>query len=96
MIPRKLASAYQAAGSYRELARRLRINPRYVYEYIAKGIEPTNPEIRAKLFLPRKPRQPRRPRPTPEWKKPIRRGIRKMKKATNDALQICSKPNPGA
>lgn len=85
-IPRKLAKQYQAAGSQRELARRLGINPKYVNDLLTKGIEPKNPDIRAKLCLPRSTR-PRRPRPpTPEWLKPIRRGIRKLAKETRKAI----------
>lgn len=85
-IPPRLAREYKAAGSQRELARRLKVNPKYVHDLLVKGIEPKNPEVRAALYLPRSTR-PRRPRPpTPAWLQPIKRGIRKLAKQTRKAI----------
>src|SRR5688572_19975757 len=53
--PRKLTTAFRRAGyNQRQLARDRGVNPRFINDLITKGIEPTNPEIRVKLFLPKK------------------------------------------
>jgi hypothetical protein len=41
----------------RETARRLGVNQKYVQENLIAGIEPTNPDIRELILLPRKPKK---------------------------------------
>jgi len=58
-IPRRLKAVIKRNnGRYHPIANELGINVFWVYNYIAKGREPRNPDIRKRLFLPplRKPR----------------------------------------
>lgn len=85
--PRKLAAAYHFARNKRGegfkihvLAERIGVNVRYIQDLIKNGIEPTNPEIRAKMFLSKKSRQVRAAeksdataKPMPEYVKYWRR-----------------------
>lgn len=58
--PRKLITRLRKCNwNQRELARQLGINVAYINKLVKHGIEPSNPDIRAALFLPRKPRKPR-------------------------------------
>lgn len=60
MLPKRLAAKLRKCkGNQRELARQLGINVAYINALIKHGKEPANPDIRAALFLPRKPRKPR-------------------------------------
>src|SRR3990172_8727856 len=52
--PKRLIAAVQKAGSERKFARECGINQSYVSQLLHRGIEPGNPEIRVKLFLPAK------------------------------------------
>jgi len=76
--PRKLITQLRKCKwNQRELARQIGINVAYINALVKHGKEPSNPDIRAALFLPRKPRKPRAPQsarpPLPEhlqwWKK---------------------------
>jgi len=61
--PRRLVAAWRRVGcSDRKLATLLKVNHSYVSQLLWRGIEPGNPEIRVKLFLPRKKRVPREPK----------------------------------
>lgn len=62
VIPRKLARAYREAGSLQACARVLEINPKYLHDFMVKGKDPTNEEVRLKMFLPRRPRGQGKPR----------------------------------
>lgn len=65
--PRRLVRAWRRAGqSDRRLAQQLDVNQYYVSQLLRRGIEPGNPDVREKLFLPRKPIQHREPKPE-EW-----------------------------
>jgi hypothetical protein len=61
--PRRLIHAWRQFGSDRKLAAHLEINQHYVSELLWRGHEPSNEEIRTKLFLPRRPRTKREPKP---------------------------------
>jgi hypothetical protein len=50
--PNRLKTAFKKAGSFSRLARTLELNVRYVHDLLKHGIEPVNPEIRLKLYLP--------------------------------------------
>lgn len=57
--PRKLKTEFKRAGyKYHRLAKARGINVKYIHDLITKGKEPSNPNIRQKLFLPKKPRAP--------------------------------------
>jgi hypothetical protein len=58
-VPHELIRALRAAGSTRKLEKQIGVNNFYICKLLNEGIEPTNPEIRVKLFLD-KPRKPRR------------------------------------
>lgn len=49
--PERLKTAFFEHGSYRNLADALGINAKYVHDLLAYGDEPSNLEIRLKLFL---------------------------------------------
>ena len=87
-VPQRLIKAYMDSGCIgRELARRLGVNDFYISQAL-RGIEPTNPAIRVKLFLSKHPRKPRQPRPPlPELERRAKRGIRSMVKETKRAVQ---------
>jgi hypothetical protein len=54
MTPRKLATVIKAHnGKYHPIAKELKVNVYWVHSYITKGKEPRNPEIRARMFLPK-------------------------------------------
>lgn len=87
--PKALITAYIEAGrNMRKLAKELYVNHLYVSQLLKDGIEPTNPEIRVKLFLPRKPRKPQTPKPE-EWQgqKKIKRNIARMAKDLRNSFK---------
>jgi hypothetical protein len=54
ITPRKLAAVIKAhTGKYHPIAKELKVNVYWIHSYITKGIEPRNPEIRARMFLPK-------------------------------------------
>jgi hypothetical protein len=57
-VPKQLIRELRVAGNVRALERKLGVNNFYLYKLLNEGIEPTNPEIRIKMFLD-KPRKPR-------------------------------------
>jgi hypothetical protein len=64
-LPARLRTeARRAKYKFHTLAQRLGVNVRYLYDLIERGVEPTNPEVRKKLFLPRHPRK-EKPVPIP-------------------------------
>ncbi len=92
--PRRLVSALHKAGwKERELARQRGVNILYVSQLLRHGIEPTDKTekgrcTRVQLYLSKYKRKPSAPRPPiPEWLKPIKRGIRVMKKKTLEAIE---------
>ena len=46
-----LEHSYQKEGSFEKLAEKLGVNVSYVYDYLVKGIIPSNPEIRHKMGI---------------------------------------------
>lgn len=66
-VPQDLVLAYREVDcNQHQLARRLGVNDFYLNQLLRKGIEPSNPDIRERLFLPRvkkKPRIKREPKP---------------------------------
>jgi len=83
------------AWNIRETARRLGVNQRYVDDNLMKGIEPTDAtengmEVRVRMFMkPNKPKPRKKRTPKPEeWhgQNFIKRSIRALVKATNDAV----------
>jgi len=82
--PRRLVRAWRDLGcSDRKLAELRGVNQFYVSQLLRRGIEPSNPEIRMQLFLPRRKRQPREPR-TEEFpgQKRIIKSIRSLHRKT--------------
>jgi hypothetical protein len=70
------------------LAKKLQVNDFYVNRLIKDGVEPSNPEIRVKLFLPRTKRKP--PTPIPELfvgQKRIKRKIAGMAKELRNSFK---------
>jgi hypothetical protein len=58
-VPAKLIHLYrELGGNQRALARHLAVNPGHINNLLKHGREPRDPEIRARLFLPKKMRQP--------------------------------------
>ena len=61
--PPKLKAAFrQVEYKYHDLVSKLKVNPRYLYDLIANGIEPNDTtkklqEVRIKMFLPRRKRK---------------------------------------
>ena len=88
-VPKRLISDWRKVGrSDRKLADLRGVNHFYISELLWRGIEPSNPEIRAKLSLPRKPIKPRGPDTRPEWLKIVQKGIRFMRtETTRDILR---------
>ena len=87
--PKALISAYiRAERNMRRLAKELCINHLYVSQLLKDGIEPTNPEIRVKLFLPRVSRKPRTPKPE-EWQgqKRVKKNIARMAKGLRNSFK---------
>ena len=90
--PPKLVKKFHKCGSFHKLADEIRVNVIHIHALITKGKEPTHRTekgraVRAALYLPRRPRKHTSPKlPIPEWKKTIKRGIRRMKKATHTAV----------
>ena len=82
--PSKLKTEFRRARyKFHALAKARGINVRYIHDLISKGIEPTNPNIRQKLFLPKKPRNARaEPKPYTEppehikWWRSLKKDIR--------------------
>jgi len=72
--PKKLITDFRRVDyKYHHLAELRSVNVYYIYQLIKYGKEPTNPNTRQALSLPRKPkseRKPRRePKPQPEYVK---------------------------
>jgi hypothetical protein len=87
--PRRLVSAWKKAGcSDRRLADLLGVNQFYVSQLLRRGIEPGNPDVREKLFLPRKPVQHREPK-LEEWpgQKHVIKQIRAMHSKTTHSFK---------
>lgn len=77
-VPQKLIRAYhRQKDNQRALARHLKLNPAIINKLLKYGIEPTNPDIRVKLFLKRKYRKP-----IPEW---VKQGAAFLKQAEEKA-----------
>ncbi len=54
MTPRKLAAVIKAHdGKFHPIAKALDVNVYWIHTYITKHREPRNPEIRARMFLPK-------------------------------------------
>lgn len=96
--PKRLVSEFHKAGwNERELARRRKVNIKYVSDLIRRGIEPTDrtvkgQEARTALFLPRLKQKPRvkKEKPivlSPEWWDRVRKhAVRAMAKRTRKGL----------
>lgn len=67
-IPRRLQPVIRRnSGKYHRIAAELRVNPYHVFQFLTKGKEPSNPEIRERMMLPKKTRKPKRTQPaTPD------------------------------
>jgi hypothetical protein len=86
--PKRLSVAFRKARSFHRLSERLDVNVSYVYSLIVKGIEPTNSDVRTKLFLPRHKRQFRALKPPlTEHEKRTKRLIRGMRAETEGAMK---------
>lgn len=58
-VPLKLIKAFREENeNQRALARRLGVNPGHVSKLLLHGVEPVDPAIREKMFLPKKVRPP--------------------------------------
>lgn len=58
-VPKKLISMFEKFGrKQRALARELKVNPGHINKLFLRGVEPADPDIRKKLFLPTKVRPP--------------------------------------
>lgn len=57
--PRRLAIVARREKTYHRLGLALGVNVYYLHRYFALGIEPKNPAVRVKMFLPRTVRKPR-------------------------------------
>jgi hypothetical protein len=93
--PRRLVSLWQELGcSDRQTAKVCEVNQYYVSQLIRRGIEPTNEDIREKLFLPRKPRKKRAEKPE-EWhgQKKVQLRIRKLHRETTKTFKRWRKRN---
>jgi hypothetical protein len=84
--PKRLVRAFRRAKwKWHTLARNLDVNPSYLYNFLHNGREPTNPEIRARMFLKRHQRAPVRRVPT-AMKSPAARWWNKLTKANRARL----------
>jgi hypothetical protein len=84
--PKKLVREYKKLGCNQlALSKQLQVNDFYINRLLKDGVEPTNPEIRVKLFLPRIHRKSPTPRPE-EWtgQKRVKRKVAKMAKETRE------------
>jgi hypothetical protein len=85
--PKRLVSLWRKAGSDRKVAELRGVNHYYVSQLLWRGIEPTTPEVRRKLFLPGKPRKPRDEKPEEfPGQLRIKKGIAGMRKKTTRAV----------
>jgi len=58
--PKRLVRAFRRVKwKWHHLSRVLGVNTWYLYQYLIKGKEPSNPAIRVKMFLPKHPRRSR-------------------------------------
>lgn len=58
-VPLKLIKRYRQLGeNQRALARDRNVNPGHIHKLLVDGIEPVDPDIRKKLWLPGKVRAP--------------------------------------
>jgi len=87
-VPKRLIDAVQKAGSERKFARECGINQSYVSQLLHRGIEPGNPWIRVKLFLPARRIKHREPKPEefPGQKRIIKK-IRELHRTTTRAFK---------
>lgn len=86
--PRRLVNAVIRAGSERKFAIARGINQSYVSQLLHRGIEPGNPDIRAKLFLPRQKHKQREVKPE-EWQgqKRVVKLIRRLHRDTTKTFK---------
>jgi hypothetical protein len=93
--PKRLVSLWRKVRSDRKVADLRQVNHFYVSQLLWRGIEPTNPEIRKKLFLPKMPRKPREPKPE-EWpgQKRVIKEIRRLHRNTTRAFKQWRKHEP--
>lgn len=86
--PRRLITAVRRAGSERKFALACGINQSYVSQLLHRGIEPGNPDIREKLFLPRRKRTHRAEKPE-EWQgqKRVVKLIRRLHRDTTKTFR---------
>jgi hypothetical protein len=67
-VPKKLIRLYRKLGTFRAMEKALGVNIYYIRTLMVVGKEPTNGDIRVKLFLPRKPKAKRlRVKARPAW-----------------------------
>ena len=81
-VPRRLIRLYHRLGSLRAVAKEREINIAHVLWLIKLGREPKSPELRLKLFLPRKPKAARKPhlKRRPAWLDDLRQSEIEMRK----------------
>lgn len=86
--PKRLVSLWRKLGSDRQVGELRGVNHFYVSQLLWRGIEPTNLEIRRKLFLPAKTRKPREEKPE-EWtgQRQIKKKIRELHRKTTHAFK---------
>lgn len=84
--PKRLVKEYKKLGCNQlALSKQLQVNDFYINRLLKDGVEPTNPEIRIKLFLPRVHRNSPTSKPE-EWigQKQVKRKVAKMAKETRE------------
>ena len=81
-VPKRLVRLLKRLGSLRAVAKEREINIFYVSRLFGAGVEPADPELREKLFLPRKVRAARRLRRKvrPAWLDDLRQAEIEMRK----------------
>jgi hypothetical protein len=87
--PKALINAYiEAERNARKLEKVLGVDHHYICKLLRNGEEPTNPELRVKLFLPKVKRKPPTPRPE-EWhgQKRVKRNIARMAKNLRNSFK---------
>ena len=92
--PIRLIAAVHHAGGVRKFANQCGINHSYVSQLLHHGIEPGNPDIRVKLFLPRKKHKKREQKPEDfPGQRHIAAIIRRMHRETTLAFKRWRKNN---
>ena len=86
--PKLIREFRKARYKYHVLAKARGINVKYVHEMIKYGKEPTNANIREKLFLPKKPRAERVKKPYIEPPEHIKWWRSLTKEYRNSFIQI--------